>query len=348
MLGIKVAVTGITGYIGSQIAADLVAKGYTVHGALRRYTPKRIEHLNHLNDGPGTIQYFETDLQEPGSFDKALVGCKYAIHCASPNKQEADDPQKEIVDPAVEGILNFLRSCHKADVKRVVVTSSIAAMMGCGGKFDESCWNSDSDLHTLPYFYSKTLAEKEAWKYVNEVATKMKLVTIAASAVIGPSLLKSNYVSGPLITDLFEEKTKAAVNFLSPIVDVRDVSIAHIQAMENENASGRYIISHPDSPISMKYIMKLLEGEGYDMPKRDLTSPMFTNIIKLVSYVYPGGHIGLVIRKFLGNPLVPDSSKSLKDLNFTYRDIKTTMEETFQDMREKGLIPQVKTEGVST
>lgn len=162
-----------------------------------------------------------------------------------------------IVDPAVKGVLNFLRSCHKAGVNRVVVTSSIAAMMGHGGKFDESSWNSDSNLHTLPYFYSKTVTEKAAWKYANEEAPDMKLVTIVPSYAFGPSLIKSAFPSAFVVTGLFEEKTKGAIDFVVPFVDVSDLSFAHVQAMENENASGRYILSNPDTPISIKQIMEM-------------------------------------------------------------------------------------------
>ncbi len=204
-MAIRVAVSGVTGFIGSHIARDLLRKGYVVHGTVRSNKPERIAHLTSEPSATDSLKIFEADLNTPGAFDEAVKDCKYAMHVASPYMLSAKDPQKELVDPAVNGTLSFLRSCKAAGVEKVVLTSSVAAITDEGRDnytFTEKDFNTKSSLTRMPYYYSKLKAEQAAWDFAEKEAPEMKLVVINPLIVIGPSLTKSKTESADLLLSL--------------------------------------------------------------------------------------------------------------------------------------------------
>lgn len=334
----KVAVSGVSGFIGAQVAADLLKRGCTVHGTVRKNVPEKLSHLTSLTEHTGTLNVFEADLNAPGSFDEAVDGCDYAIHVASPYALNVDDPQTDLVDPAVNGTLSFLKSCKKADVKKVVLTSSLAAIADGGVKgkvFDESDWNSSSTLDKLAYYYSKTQAEKAAWKFVEEEAPGLKLVVINPCAVLGPSLVKSINESMAMLSNTVNGLFYGIIDLEFPIVDVRDVSEAHIRAMESETASGRYICCS-DRLFPHREMVEVAVKLGFKPPTRDLTGKFMSSTIKLMSHVTPGREAGVFTRNHLGNPIVPTNAKIARDLRMTFRDPAETVKENFGDMIKKG------------
>ena len=339
MSAIHVAVSGVTGFIGAHVARDLLAKGYHVHGTVRTNKPERVQHLTSL-DLPGTLQIFEADLLKEGSFDAALEGCKYAIHVASPYSVSVKDPQKELVDPAVKGTLSFLNAVKKAGIKKVVLTSSFAAMHSRGiiGKtYTEEDWNTESSLTSKPYYYSKTLAEKAAWDFVE--GTDIKLVVINPVAVYGPSLTKSINETVGIVVGVLKGRFPGIVDLGFPSVDVRDVSKAHVLAMESETASGRYLCCPIDNQISVRDITDICNENGFKAPTRDFSSPFFTRLIKLMSYVVPGGSEGETIRSFFGTPAVVSSEKIARDLKIDFIDARTSIKETLFDLVKWGHLP---------
>jgi nucleoside-diphosphate-sugar epimerase len=123
-----VAVTGVSGYIGSEVVKQLLEKGYTVRGTVRsKSNTGKVQHLLTLSDAlPGQLELFEADLLKAGDFDNVVRGADFVLHTASPFFTETSDPQKDLVDPAVNGTTNVLNAAGKAGIKRVVVTSSVA------------------------------------------------------------------------------------------------------------------------------------------------------------------------------------------------------------------------------
>ncbi|GMN53642.1 hypothetical protein TIFTF001_022785 [Ficus carica] len=247
--GTVVCVTGGSGYIASWLVKLLLQRGYTVKASVRDLDdPKKTDHLVSLDGAKERLHLFEANLLEEGSFDVVVDGCEGVFHTACPVLTTATDPQVELIDPALKGTLNVLRSCTKVpSLKRVVLTSSMASVSFNGKALipdvvvDET-WFSDPvfcEQSKLWYMLAKTLAEEAAWKFAKE--NRIDLVAINPGFVIGPFLQQTlnltveiilNQINGP---QTFENKVYR-------FVDVRDVAMAHIQAFEVASANGRYCV----------------------------------------------------------------------------------------------------------
>ncbi|KAL6326297.1 hypothetical protein AAG906_004794 [Vitis piasezkii] len=254
--GKVVCVTGASGYIASWLVKLLLQRGYTVKATVRDPNdPKKTEHLLALEGAKERLHLFKANLLEEGSFDSVVDGCDGVFHTASPVVLIVDDPQAELIDPALKGTINVLRSCSKVpSVKRVVVTSSLASVLFTGEPLtpevliDES-WFSDPVLCKESkqwYVLSKTLAEEAAWKFSKENGIDM--VTINPGWVIGPLLQPTLSLSAEQVLNLING-AQTFPNISSWWVDVRDVANAHIQAYEIPEASGRYCLLYPGLPL---------------------------------------------------------------------------------------------------
>ncbi|KAF8028336.1 hypothetical protein BT93_E1066 [Corymbia citriodora subsp. variegata] len=244
-----VSVTGGAGYIASWVVKLLLQRGYTVKATMRDPNdPKKTEHLLALEGAKERLQLFKADLLEEGSFDSVVVGCIGVFHIASPVLLSVADPQAELIDPALKGTLNVLRSCAKvSSIKRVVVTSSIATVsyiakpLTSGGVVDET-WFSDPDFCEKSKFWyvlSKILAEKAAWESAKE--NEIDMVTINPGFVIGPFPQPTVNLSVEVILK-FVNGAQTFPNECYCFADVRDVAHAHVLAFEIPSACGRYCV----------------------------------------------------------------------------------------------------------
>nr|AAY26021.2 cinnamyl alcohol dehydrogenase [Eucommia ulmoides] len=247
--GKTVCVTGASGFIASWIVKFLLQRGYTVRATVRDPNdPKKTEHLRTLEGASERLHLFKAELLEDGAFDAVVDGTDGVFHTASPFFYNTDNPQKDLIDPAVKGSVNVLGSCAKSpSVKRVVLTSSVAAVaINSRPKnpdvvVDET-WHSDVEFCTqrkLWYVLSKTLAEEAAWKFAKEKG--LDLVTINPAMVIGPLLQPSLNTSASAILN-FLNGAKTYSNSSMGWIDVRNVANAHIQAFEIPSANGRYCL----------------------------------------------------------------------------------------------------------
>ncbi|XP_045825072.1 phenylacetaldehyde reductase-like isoform X2 [Trifolium pratense] len=194
--GKVVCVTGAAGFIASWIVKFLLQRGYTVRGTVRDPSnPKKVDHLRKLDGAKERLQLFKADLLEEGSFDSVVEGCDGVFHTASPVRFVVNFPQAELIDPALKGTLNVLKSCAKSpSVKRVILTSSVSAVVfNTRPKNPEvvvdETWFSDPDFcreSKLWYTLSKTLAEAAAWKFANE--NNIDMVVINPTMVVGSLL----------------------------------------------------------------------------------------------------------------------------------------------------------------
>ncbi|TYC75682.1 NAD-dependent epimerase/dehydratase family protein [Stappia sp. BW2] len=339
-----VLVTGATGYVAGWLVKELLDAGRTVHAAVR--DPDDTRKTAHLQDvaatSPGTLRFFKADLLNEGSYAEAMAGCATVFHTASPFTVSVRDPQRELIDPAVKGTRNVLEEAARTpDVKRVVVTSSCAAIytdaIDCakapGGVLTEDIWNTTASLDYQPYSYSKTLAEKEAWKIAG-AQDRFKLVTVNPSLVIGPALNdRPTSESFNIVRQMGDGTMKRGAPKLGlGVVDVRDLARAHMEAGFRKDADGRHIISGHNTNI-LELGKALIEkyGDRYPVPRQSL--PKW--IVWLV-----GPIVGDISRKFVTNNVDvkwrADNSKSKRALGVTYRPMKTSMEEMFQQMIDAG------------
>ena len=241
-------VTGASGFIASHVVQQLLDVSHKVHATVRNTkSKKKIQHLVNMQERwPGKLTLFGADLLVPGSFEAPMKGCSVVYHVASPFfiENTIRDGQKEVVEPALKGTQHVLDAVQKCEtVKTVVLTSSVAAIFGDNADVMEmkqktlsaEYFNATSAVKYNAYPYSKTVAEKEAWK----------LVAINPGLVLGPSLSPtSESGSLSLLDQLLGGRLFLGVpDMWFAIVDVRDVATAHIRAAETPESSGRYILA---------------------------------------------------------------------------------------------------------
>lgn len=341
-----ILVTGATGYIASWVIKQLLEKGHTVHATVRDLNKKKsFAHLEKIaNQSSGSLQLFQANLLEPGSFDQAMQGCEVVLHMASPFVvTNYKDAVKDIIEPAVLGTENVLNSVNNTEsVKRVVVTSSIASTYGdaidirqtANNEFDESHWNTTSSEAHQPYPYSKVMAERKAWD-MQKAQTRWDLVCINPALVLGPSLTPSTQSGSVEVLQQFANgMTLAGVPPMwNGIVDVRDVADAHLQAAFNPKAENRYIISGGTlSLLEMGKILRQHFGNKFPFPRNQLPKAAF----KLL-----GPFIGFsksFVELNMGYPIYFNADKSKKDLGIHYRNIETSLVEHFQQLLDDGVV----------
>jgi nucleoside-diphosphate-sugar epimerase len=340
-----ILVTGASGFIASWIVKYLLEGGYTVHGTVRdKSNEQKVSHLRKLDEtSAGTLKLFEADLLNQGAFSAAMQGCELVIHTASPFQTQVKDAQKQLIEPALEGTRNVLQSVNEIEsVKKVVLTSSVVAIMGDAkevedtehGIFTEDHWNLSSDLNHSPYAYSKTLAEKEAWR-MNQAQERWQLVVINPGFVLGPSL--SDRVDGfstTFVRNMVNGTFKSGVPDLSfGVVDVRDVAQAHIKAGFMPDASGRHItVADTLQMLELAKEIKSFFSKKYPIPNRKLPNWLFYLVGPSQGFSWKYS------RNNLGYHYEFDHSYSKQDLNLTYRPVSETMVDQVKDLETRGLI----------
>jgi dihydroflavonol-4-reductase len=338
----RVCVTGASGFVASHIVRTLLERGYEVRGTVRRpNAPERYAYLSDL-DEDGRLTLVGGDLLEDGSYDEAVDGCDAVMHTASPYVVDVDDPQRDLVDPAVRGTRNVLRACRAAQsVRRVVLTSSGAAITDEpieGHRFTEEDWNEKSSLTRNAYYFSKTQAERAAWDFVESDEPGFDLVTMNPFLVCGPAYNDVLNTSNGVIASVMNGEFPAVVALTWAFVDVRDVAEAHVLAMEKPEASGRYLLAA--GSLSLSELIEKLKALGYtdyEYPKLSLTGPIGTALAKLGSYMEKKGS-GDFVRTHIGRRLETDASKAKRELGVEFRELDTSIRDAVEDMKRWGHI----------
>lgn len=346
-----VMITGATGYVAGWIVKKLLEKGLTVHAPIRDpENPEKCKYLDRIAaDAPGQIKYFKADLLDQGSYKEAMAGCEVAFHTASPFIVDVSDPQKELVDPAQLGTRNVLEEANRtSSVKRVVVTSSCAAIYGDNadlkktprGIFTEEIWNASSSLEHQPYSYSKTVAEKEAWA-INAKQSRWDLISINPALVIGPGINpRATSESFKLIKQFGDGSMKTGVpRFGFGLVDVRDLAEAHFRAAFTPEAKGRYIVSgHNTDLLAMAATLLDKYGDSYPIPRKAMPKWLVWLVAPMVNKAMTRKIVSLNVNL----PWIGDNSKSVQELGMQYRSMKESMNDFFQQMIDSGLVPKQK------
>lgn len=340
-----VLVTGASGYIASWIVRFLLEEGHEVHATVRdKNKPEKVAHLNEIaSQEAGNLRLFEADLLKPGSFAEAMAGCSLVLHTASPFQVDAKDPQRSLIDPALEGTRNVLATAKATPgVSRVVLTSSVAAIYGDAVElenapdqtFTEAQWNESSSAGHQPYSYSKTIAEREAWTIAG-TQSQWDLVVINPSFVMGPALSKrTDGTSTRFMQSLANGQFKAGAPDLHfGVVDVREVARAHLLAGFLSEAEGRHIVSASEhSILEMGAMLREAFGDRYPFPKRLL--PNFL----LYLFGPSQGFSWKFLRRNLGYPLRFNNRKSRAGLELKYRPVAETLRAHLQQLEQDGLL----------
>jgi dihydroflavonol-4-reductase len=260
----RVLVTGVTGYIGQHCAVELLKQGYEVVGSIRSKSKAESTRSAISKFAPvEKLSFVEADLLSDQGWDAAMKGCTYVLHVASPFVIAEPKNENDLITPAVEGTKRVLAAAKRAKVKRVVLTSSTAAIMaGNGsGKFGPETW-SNLNAKIGAYLKSKTLAEQAAWNFVK--GDDLELTVINPGGVFGPPI--SGAVDGQnvkMLTDMIKGKVPLIPDVAMGMVDVRDVARLHVKAMTSPLAEGKRFIAASAEPIEMATVAAVLKKAGY-------------------------------------------------------------------------------------
>jgi dihydroflavonol-4-reductase len=240
------------------------------------------------------------------------------MHTASPFPIASPKDENELIKPAVEGTLRALRAAKAAGVKRVILTSSVAAIYGCDlpankKAFDETIWTDvNHPIGKVAYTKSKTLAEKAAWDFVKNEDTELQLTTINPGLVLGAPLDDNFGSSISLIERTFRGKDPLLPDLQFGIVDVKDVATMHVLAIKTEKSIGERILAASQT-LSFVDFAKILKMA---YPKSNVkTGKAPTLLIKFLSNF--DGEIKAIL-PLLGRdmPLSNSKATSILGINF--------------------------------
>ena len=275
-----VLVTGGSGFIASHCIVQLLRAGYEVRTTVRNL--KREDDVRVMLKYGGaervdSVRVIAADLENDSGWADAVAGCDYVLHVASPFPAKMPKNEDELIVPAREGALRVLRVSRDAGVKRVVLTSSFAAI-GYGhpqqSSFDETTWTNLDTPHLAPYPKSKTLAERAAWDFIAGDASGMELSVINPVAVFGPVLGADFSTSIHLVRRLLSGGVRAVPRLWFGIVDVRDVADLHLRAMTDPAARGERFLAVAGEFLSILEMAKLMKSHlgdaGRKLPTRQL------------------------------------------------------------------------------
>ncbi len=330
-----VLVTGVTGFLGSRIAALLLERGYAVRGSLRSAARAvDIERAIRAQTDKGKLDFVETDLTADAGWREAASGCTYAIHVASPFTSALPRHEDEMIVPAREGALRLLGAAKAAGVRRVVLTSSTAAVAYGDGEppYDEEDWSDVTNPLCTPYYNSKTLAERDAWDFAR--ASGLELTVINPGLILGPMMERDFSPSVEVVRRLLAGAYPGTPRIAFPIADVRDVAEAHIRAMLEPAAAGeRFIVSGPS--LWFREIAAILRQAHPELarkiPRRDLPDWL----MRLVARFDPAAR---TVIGDLGRDGRVCGDKARRILKLDYRPADETIRDTAASLLALGLV----------
>ena len=285
-----ILVTGGSGFIGSHSILQLLAAGYRVRTtvrSLKREGDVRAMLKQGGADADDRLSFIAADLENDAGWPQAVAGCEYVLHVASPFPQTVPKHEDELIVPAREGALRVLRVSRDAKVKRVVLTSSFAAI-GYGHKpqaapFDEKSWTDPEGVEVLPYVKSKTLAERAAWDFIAKEGGGLELSVVNPVAVFGPVLGPDYSTSILLVQRMMDGALPGCPQLYFGAVDVRDVADLHIRAMTHPAAKGERFLAVAGDFMSMLDIAKVLKSRMGASAKRVPTRQLPNWLVRLAS-----------------------------------------------------------------
>jgi nucleoside-diphosphate-sugar epimerase len=273
-----VLVTGGSGFIASHTILQLLAAGYQVRTTVRNLSREgdvRAMLKNGGCDQASRLSFVAADLMSDAGWPAAVSGCEYGLHIASPFPAAMPKDENELIVPARDGAVRVLRAARDAGVKRVVQTSSFAAV-GYGqtprerglAVFTEEDWTNPNGPDVVPYTKSKTLAEQAAWEFIEREGGGLELAVVNPVGVFGP-VLGPDYATSILLVERLMNGTMPGVpRVCFGVVDVRDVADLHLRAMTNPAAKSERFLAVAGDFMWIAEIAEVLKARMGDAAKR--------------------------------------------------------------------------------
>jgi dihydroflavonol-4-reductase len=247
-----VLVTGGSGFLGGWCLVELLQRGYRA-----RTTVRDLAREGEVRAAVGTqvdardrLDVVAADLTDDDGWADAVAGCDYVLHVASPFPPAQPKDPDELIVPARDGTLRVLRASLAAGIKRIVLTSSVAAVRrpgrdaaANGRDLTEDDWNDPDNPHTTPYTRSKTIAERAAWDFMRAEGAEDRLVTVQPGAIIGPVLGRDRSYSLQAVERMLTGKMPGLPRLGFSFIDVRDVAALEVGAMTAPDAGGQRLIA---------------------------------------------------------------------------------------------------------
>lgn len=340
----KVLVTGASGYIGKHITLYLLDQGYEVRASVRKLAKSaevREAVLPHLRDSAKLdtrLTFVELDLERDSGWDAALKDIDVLMHTASPFPLASPKDENDLIRPAVEGTLRAMKAAKSSGVKRIILTSSVAAIYGRDlplGKteFDETLWTDVTHpIGQVAYTKSKTLAEKAAWDFIQSDAPEIALTTINPVLVLGAPLDKNFGSSISLVERILKGSDPMLPDLRFAIVDVRDVAKMHVDAIEIDATKGERILASSET-MSFVEIAKYLKSIYPKSKVKTVQAP--TALIKLLSRV--DGSIKGILPQ-LGKPMRVSNAKAERLMGIKFIPVEVTLRDSAEYLVKNGVM----------
>jgi len=339
-----VLVTGGSGFIAMHCIVKLLEQGHRVRATVRslaRETQVRATLKAAGADAGERLTFAAADLTADAGWAGAAAGCAHVLHVASPFPLNVPRHEDELIVPAREGALRVLRAARDAGVRRVVQTSSFAAI-GYGHPqmprpFDERDWSIPDGPGTTAYAKSKTLAERAAWDFMAREGGGMELSVVNPVGVFGPVMGADFSTSIEIVKRMLDGQLPAVPRLTFGVVDVRDVADLHLLAMTRPEAAGERFLAVAGQFVSLREIGLMLKRRLGQAARRVPTRELPDWLVRVVSLVDKS--VGQVVPE-LGKSKNGVADKARRVLGWTPRSAEEAVAATAESLVRLGLVKQ--------